>query len=108
MKKAKLNKEEKDVLGSYESEKWQSVEKLDAEKHRYQEYAKATFRKDSRVTVKISAKDLEELQKKALEEGVPYQTLIASVLHKFVSGRLTSKQFKHSAKAKTRPEKAAK
>lgn len=107
MKKIKLNKEEKELLNSYENENWQSVEKLDAENRRYQECANATFRKDSRVTIAISAKDLEELQKKAIEEGIPYQTLISSVLHKFVSGRLTAKPAKRSSQAKSHPEKAA-
>ena len=51
-------------------------------------YAAATFRKDKRVNIRISGKDLEALQKWALEEGLPYQTLISSLIHKFVSGRL--------------------
>ncbi len=55
---------------------------------RYGEYAKATFRKDRRINIRISTKDLEALQKRALEEGIPYQTLVSSVLHKYVSGRL--------------------
>jgi predicted DNA binding CopG/RHH family protein len=90
MKKGKSNKEEKEVLGSYETDNWESVPALNSEKEWYQEYAKATFRQDGRVTVKISAKDMDELQKKAIEEGIPYQTLIASVLHKFISGRFTT------------------
>jgi predicted DNA binding CopG/RHH family protein len=59
---------------------------------KYQEYAKATFRKDKRVNIRISEKDLVGLQKKAVEEGLPYQTLISSILHKFISGRLTEKK----------------
>jgi len=55
---------------------------------RHTGYAKATFRKDRRVNIRISSKDLEAIQKRALEEGLPYQTLIASLLHKFASGRL--------------------
>jgi hypothetical protein len=51
-------------------------------------YAKATFRKDRRLNIRISTKDLEAIQKRALEEGLPYQTLIASLLHKYASGRL--------------------
>ncbi len=45
-----------------------------------------------RVNIRISRKDLEALQKRALAEGIPYQTLMASVLHKYVSGRLVEKQ----------------
>jgi predicted DNA binding CopG/RHH family protein len=51
-------------------------------------YARAPFRKDRRVNIRISSKDLEAIQKRALEEGLPYQTLIASVLHKYASRRL--------------------
>lgn len=55
---------------------------------RYRGYARATFKKDRRINIRISSKDLEALQKRAVIEGIPYQTLIASVLHKYVSGRL--------------------
>ena len=51
-------------------------------------YAKATFRKDRRLNIRLSSKDLEAIQKRALAEGLPYQTLIASLLHKYASGRL--------------------
>jgi predicted DNA binding CopG/RHH family protein len=52
-------------------------------------YAKATFRKDRRLNIRLSSsKDLEAIQKRALVEGLPYQTLISSLLHKYASGRL--------------------
>jgi len=51
--------------------------------------AKATFRKDRRLNVRLSSKDLEAIQKRALAEGPPYQTLISSLLHKYAPGRLT-------------------
>ena len=47
-----------------------------------------TFKKDRRINIRISSRDLDALQKKALVEGIPYQTLIASVLHKYAAGRL--------------------
>ncbi len=53
--------------------------------------AKATLKKDRRVNIRLSAKDLEALQRRAAEEGIPYQTLMASVLHKYVSGRLVER-----------------
>ena len=84
---AKLDKEERELLKSVEAGEWKSVRNRKREVSRYQEYAKATFRKDRRVNIRISGKDLEALQKRALEEGIPYQTLISSVLHKYVSGR---------------------
>jgi predicted DNA binding CopG/RHH family protein len=54
--------------------------------------ARATAIKDRRVNIRLSSIDLSDIQAKALEEGVPYQTLIASVLHKYVTGRLSEKQ----------------
>ena len=87
-KTIKLSEEEMDILKTYEAGEWGSIEEIEAEKKRYAEYARATFRKDKRVNIRISSKNLEALQKKALEEGIPYQTLISSVLHKYVNGRL--------------------
>lgn len=57
-------------------------------KKRHQEYAEAMFRKDARINIKLSSRDLRVLQKKTLAEGIPYQTLVASILHKYVEGRL--------------------
>jgi len=91
MDQVKLDAEEADVLNSYESKEWQPILQLEAEKQRYQEYAHATFKKDSWVNIRIFSKDLEAIQKKAFEEGIPYQTLIASILHKYVSGRLVER-----------------
>ncbi len=85
---AKLDPEEREILESVEAGEWRSVANTGAEVKRFQEYARATFRKDQRINVRISGKDLEALKKRALIEGIPYQTLIASVLHKYVSGRL--------------------
>lgn len=91
MKKAKLGKDERDILKSFEQGEWKSVKDLEAEKKKAVEAARATFRKDRRVNIRISSKDLEDIRKKAVEEGIPYQTLIASVLHKYASGRLKEK-----------------
>ena len=85
---AKLDKTERELLKSVEAGEWRSVPGRERQVGRYQEVAKATFRKDRRVNIRISGKDLEALQKRALEEGLPYQTLISSILHKYVSGRL--------------------
>ncbi len=80
--------DEKEILKSLERGEWRSVPNLKKEKKRYRRYALAALRKDKRINIRISERDLELLQKKALEEGLPYQTLISSILHKFVSGRL--------------------
>jgi len=84
---SKLKKGEKELLDSVESGEWRSVPDREAEVSRYQEYAASTFKKDRRINIRISSKDLNALQKRALREGIPYQTLVASVLHKFVSGQ---------------------
>ena len=87
-----MNKKEKSVLKSVEKDEWKSVRGVKGKIKKYQEYAKATFRKDKRVNIRISEKDLVGLQKRAVEEGLPYQTLISSILHKFISGRLIEKK----------------
>ena len=88
MGKVRLNREEVDLLDSYEAGEWRTIEGWESEAQRYEEAARATFKKDRRVNIRISSRDLEEIQKRALEEGIPYQTLMASILHKYVSGRL--------------------
>jgi len=86
-----LSKKEKELRDSVERGEWKTIPSFKREAKRYQEYAKATFRKDKRVNIRISTKDLTNIQKKALEEGLPYQTLMSSILHKFISGRLIEK-----------------
>ena len=84
----KLDVDEKEILDSVERGEWRPARVSKRGKSRYSGYAKATFRKDRRLNIRISTKDLEAIQKRALEEGLPYQTLIASLLHKYASGRL--------------------
>ncbi len=84
----KLDAEEKDLLASYERGEWRPAKGTKRSLSRYARYAKATFLKDRRVNIRLSSKDLEAIQKRALEEGLPYQTLISSLLHKYASGRL--------------------
>jgi len=86
----KLNKEEKEILESYENDEWVSVSN-ESDIARYKAAAKNTFKKDKRVNIRISQMDLELIQEKALIEGLPYQTLMSSVLHKYVTGRLKDK-----------------
>lgn len=79
---------EQEILDSVERGEWRSVSSSERERARYVRYAKATFRRDRRVNIRVSGKDLEAIQKRALEEGLPYQTLISSLLHKYAAGRL--------------------
>jgi len=87
----KLSKEEKELLQSMEKGEWRSVRGVKKQIRRYQNYARETVRKDKRVNIRMSQKDLVCFQKKAMEEGLPYQTLISSILHKYISGRLIDK-----------------
>ena len=85
----KLDHEEQEILEAYESGLTNRSEGAAEMKARHQEYAESLLRKDARINIRLPSKDLRGLQKKALAEGVPYQTLVASILHKYVEGRLT-------------------
>jgi predicted DNA binding CopG/RHH family protein len=91
MSKLNLQKDELELLASYEAEEWKSARKIKEQKEQYRAYARATLRKDKRVNIRISEKDLLALQKRAVRQGIPYQTLISSVLHKYVNGGFTEK-----------------
>ncbi len=87
-KKSKLNIEEQKLLKSYEKGEWKSVKNQASAIKKLRSAAKLTLAKDARINIRISTKLLEDLQLKATEEGLPYQTFIASILHKFSTGRL--------------------
>ena len=91
MSKLKLQQDELELLASYEDEEWKSAKKVKEQKEQYRAYARATLRKDKRVNIRISEKDLLALQKRAVHQGIPYQTLISSVLHKYVNGGFIEK-----------------
>lgn len=87
MKKAKLNKEEAQLLKAVEAGEFESI----LTKKRRKELvaaAKDTVRKDKRINIRISNRDLKAIQLKASEEGIPYQTLVSSIIHKYMSGTL--------------------
>ena len=84
----KLDKNEKDILESYENDEWRSVDKVKEKKSTYAQHAKNTFLKNKRINIRLSEKDFLDIKSKSLEEGVPYQTLISSIIHKYVSGKL--------------------
>jgi len=88
MKKMYIDDEERDLVESIERGEWKSVRNLEAEIKKHQAYARNTLKKDKRVNIRISSRDLEAIQTRAVEDGIPYQTLMASVLHRFVAGRL--------------------
>jgi predicted DNA binding CopG/RHH family protein len=92
MKSYKLDIQEQELLDSLENEEWESVPNLEDEIKLHQEIAKNTLRKDKRINIRLSANDLEALKTQAVELGLPYQTLVSSILHQYASGRLVQKQ----------------
>lgn len=86
--KTKLTKEEQEILDSFEKDEWVPVKNLLKRKSELMKYARSTLKKDKRLNIRISERDLNELQRKAVTEGLPYQTYIASIIHKFVNGKL--------------------
>lgn len=83
-----LDEEELQILRDFERGEFESIRNFRAEKRELEEAARNTFQKDRRIHIRISSRDLERIQKRAVKEGIPYQTLISSTLHKLVSGRL--------------------
>lgn len=96
---------EQEILASFERGEWKPVRNQKGEIARLKAAAEATLLKNKRVNIRISSRDLEGLQARAAEEGVPYQTLMASVLHKFVSGRLVEAQGPVTARSSGRAQK---
>jgi predicted DNA binding CopG/RHH family protein len=87
MSKVKLSKEEKELLDSVESGEFESTLSK-ARRKELQAAATNTFKKDKRINIRISNRDLIAVQSRAFEEGIPYQTLVSSIIHKYVSGSL--------------------
>ena len=92
MKQAKLDSEEKAILESYDRGEWRSVRNPKEQARRLRAAARSTLIKDKRINIRMSSKDLDQVQVLAAREGVPYQTLISSIIHKFVSGYLIDKK----------------
>ena len=86
--KTKLTKEEKEILDSFEKGEWIPVADLSKRKKELADYARNTLRKDKRLNIRISERDFIELQRKAVKEGLPYQTYVSSIIHKFINGML--------------------
>lgn len=86
-----LDSEEQDILDAFETGRLQRSENVEKELELHQAIAATTFKKDARINIRLSSKDLRALQARALKEGIPYQTLVSSILHKFVDGQLVEK-----------------
>lgn len=87
-KSKRLTKEERDLLKSVEHGEWKSVPLARSERQRFIAMARRTLRKNRRINIRLSEPDLEALQARAFQEGIPYQTLVTSVLHKYVTGQI--------------------
>ncbi|MBI1871693.1 MAG: antitoxin [Chlamydiae bacterium] len=88
MKPYSLDTEELEILDAIEKGEWKLARPNKSELARYMQIAKNTLRKDQRMNIRISKADLNRIKVKAVERGIPYQTLVASILHQYVSGTL--------------------
>ena len=84
-----IDQEEKDLMESIERDDWQPVKNLKKEKEKAIAAARNTLKKDKRINLRLTQKDYHQIQIKAIEEGIPYQTLISSIVHKYLNGSLT-------------------
>ena len=89
MKKAAyLNKDERELAKSLEKAEWVS-DLTKKEKKQYEEYARYSLSKRKRINIRMSERDLKKIRAKAIEEGIPYQSLIAMLIHKYNEGKLS-------------------
>jgi predicted DNA binding CopG/RHH family protein len=103
----KIDAFEKEIVDAYERGVLRSTMPSKSELRALRDAARATSIKDRRVNIRLSSPDLRDLRARALEEGVPYQTLIASVLHKFVAGRLVERPVRTFRPARPARRRAA-
>ena len=87
MSKPRLSQEEKELLDAVEAGEFESV-LTEARREELQAIARNTVKKDKRINIRISNRDLTAIQSRASEEGIPYQTFVSSIIHKYVSGSL--------------------
>ncbi len=83
-----IDQEEKDLMESIERDEWRPVKNINQEKEKVIAAARNTLKKDKRINLRLTQKDYRQIQIKAIEEGIPYQTLISSIVHKYLNGSL--------------------
>ena len=89
MKKTKyLDMEEMELAQSLENDEWIS-DITKKEKKQYEEYARNSLTKQKRINIRMTERDLKRIQAKAVEEGVPYQSLISMLIHKYNEGKVS-------------------
>lgn len=97
-KYSNIEEDEKKILEDFEKGEFISVDNLSEELALAKQAADNFKKRDSRINIRISGADLNMVRKIAMQEGLPYQTLLASVIHKFVTGRLVDKGAKWTSK----------
>lgn len=102
----KLDVDEEEILASYENGEFKSTSPSKADLSKFKAAASATFIKDKRINIRLSSSDLMDIQARALEAGIPYQTFIGSVLHKFAAGRLIEKPSSLTPRSTERTDKS--
>ena len=88
----KLDKEEKNILEAYEKGKIKTEYPSKKELEEVKAAAKNTFRKNRSITIRLYEHDYKGIQKKAMEKGIPYQTLISGMIHQYIEGDLVEKK----------------
>jgi len=86
-----IDEEERELMESIDNEEWHSVKNFKKEKEKAELAARNTLKKDKRINLRLTQKDYHQIQIKAVEEGIPYQTLISSIIHKYLNGSLDSR-----------------
>jgi len=81
-----LDQEEKELMESIEKEEWQPIKNINQAKRKAICAARNTLKNNKHIDLRLSQKDYHQLQIHAIEEGIPYQTLIASIIHKYLNG----------------------
>ena len=86
-----IDEEERELMKSIDNDEWLSVKNFKEEKEKAESAARNTLKKDKRINLRLTQKDYHKIQVKAIEEGIPYQTLISSIIHKYLNGTLAPK-----------------
>ena len=95
MNKVNLDKEEQRLSDAFDADEFES-DISDERRKSIAETARLSLRKDKRINIRLSSSDLSAIQRRAIKEGLPYQTLVSSILHKYISGSLRDIQTKNS------------
>lgn len=88
----RLDKEEKNILNLYEKGKLKAKYPTEEDLKKVKKIAENTFRKNRRITIRLYEHDYVGIQKKAMEKGIPYQTLISGIIHQYIEGDLLERK----------------